>query len=117
MGGGDGKGKGGGKGKGAGKGAGKGKDGPAPAAGPALAVSDEVWGTMSGKQRKMYMRTQNMVMHVSGPAYQQPKKKKQDQRIYKEAGGSGPWWSGIERWYNSKGPWVPCQNPACTGCK
>ena len=83
MGGGDGKGKSGGK--GAGKGAGKGSGGPAAGSGPSLALSDEAWAKMSGKQRKLYLRTQIMDMHVTGPAYQQPKKK-QDQGSYKEAG-------------------------------
>ena len=93
MGDGDGKGKSGGKGPG--KGAGKGSGGPAAGSGLSLAWSDEAWAKMSGKQRKLYMRTQNMVMHVTGPVYQPPKKK-QEQRTYKEAWGSGQWWSGTE---------------------
>ena len=105
MGGGDGNGKSGGK--GAGKGAGKGSGGPAVGSGPSLALSDEAWAKMSGKQRKLYMRIQNMVLHVNGPSYQAPAPKKAPGG-YKEAAGSDHW--GSESWYYSKGPWVPCQN-------
>ena len=53
------------------KGAGKGKSVP-PASGGQLAVSDEAWAAMSGKQRKMLLRNQNMVLHIIGPNYQAP---------------------------------------------
>ena len=49
------------------KGTGKGKSVP-PASSGQLAVSDEAWAAMSGKQRKMLVRTQNMVLHITGPS-------------------------------------------------
>ena len=92
-----------------GKGAGKGM---APTGISNLAVSDADWEAMSGKQRKFLLRAQNMVLHISGP--QKSPGQKPPPRQYKDAAGPGGNPGG---WYESRGPWVVCQNPSCPGCK
>ena len=103
-----------GKGKsGAGSAKGANKGGAAPPAGVGqLAVTDEAWAAMSGKQRKLVLRTQNMVLHINGPKYQAPGQ--QPPRNYKDAAGSV---GNTGSWYESRGPWVACQNASCPGCK
>ena len=67
---------------------------------------------MSGKQRKFLLCAQNMVLHISGP--QKSPGQKPPPRQYKDAAGPGGNPGG---WYESRGPWVVCQNPSCPGCK
>ena len=81
------------------KGTGKGKSVP-PASSGQLAVSDEAWAAMSGKQRKMLVRTQNMVLHITGPSH---KAADQPPRRYKDAAGPV---GNTGSWYESRGPWV-----------
>ncbi len=79
-------------------------------------LSDEKLNLLSPKLRKQVVRSRSILLHASGPSYQAPVRRwGQASGDLKAAAGSDQW--GAESWYQAKGPWVPCQNSQCPGCK